>query len=544
MILRDGALWLRMLLLAGIALILFLPGFTSLPVTDRDEARFAQASRQMMESGDFITPRVQDEPRYKKPIGIYWLQNAALHLAGQDADAGIWAYRLPSLFGAAAAVLLVAFAGGPLVGRDQALLAALLLAVCLVLGGEARLAKTDAALLATALLAQLALARFWLGIGGRGWAYLFWLATALAVLIKGPIVPLLSGLTVVTLVIWERRADWLRPLWSAIPILLAVAIISPWFLAITLQSNGAFFTDSLGGDLMAKVASGQEGKGAPPGIHLIFALFGFWPVMPLLLLALPAIWADRASRETRFLIAWAVPFWLVFEAVPTKLLHYLLPIFPALALLAVRQFAFPVARPALWLKVVAGFTLLPGLVLGAALAVIAARGGASPAVVAMLAGAVALAALLLGYGFLQGVMGDRRSRFVLSLLCAGGIVHGAIFLSLPRMPQIWPSEAAADLLEDIADRQGCTRLDLTSFGYAEPSLVFRMGAETRLLPSDAPVEQEVKPGPCVAALRAIAPGTEASPVPVGCSKTGTVSGFAIGAGRPVVLEVLECRGEG
>src|SRR6202162_4117847 len=90
-------------------LLLFLPGFFNIPPIDRDEARFAQATKQMVESGDFVDIRFQDEVRYKKPVGIYWLQAAAVKagraLGVSRAHTTIWLYRLPSLFGAISAVL-------------------------------------------------------------------------------------------------------------------------------------------------------------------------------------------------------------------------------------------------------------------------------------------------------------------------------------------------------------------------------------------------------------------------------------------------------
>src|SRR5579872_3607170 len=91
-------------------LLLFLPGFFTIPPVDRDEARFAQATKQMVEGGDFVDIRFQDEVRYKKPVGIYWLQAVALEtasLAGLPrAQVRIWLYRVPSLIGALGAVLL------------------------------------------------------------------------------------------------------------------------------------------------------------------------------------------------------------------------------------------------------------------------------------------------------------------------------------------------------------------------------------------------------------------------------------------------------
>src|SRR3954471_2949534 len=96
------------------AIVLFVPGFFTIPAIDRDEARFAQATKQMVESGEFVDIRFQDDVRYKKPVGIYWLQ-AAVVKAGEavgirSARTTIWLYRIPSLIGASGAVLLTYWA--------------------------------------------------------------------------------------------------------------------------------------------------------------------------------------------------------------------------------------------------------------------------------------------------------------------------------------------------------------------------------------------------------------------------------------------------
>lgn len=85
---------------------LYLPGIAAIPPIDRDEARFAQATRQMLDTHDYVNIRFQNEPRNKKPVGIYWLQAAAVSIAGSPAKADIWPYRLPSVLGAMAAVFL------------------------------------------------------------------------------------------------------------------------------------------------------------------------------------------------------------------------------------------------------------------------------------------------------------------------------------------------------------------------------------------------------------------------------------------------------
>ena len=146
-----------------VALILFLPGLFTLPPMDRDEPRFAQASKQMIETGDIVSIRFQNEARNKKPVGIYWLQAGVVATAERLGLSGardaIWLYRLPSLVGAIAAVLLTFWAARAVTDRRYAFLAALLFASTLLIGVEARLAKTDAILTATVVAALGALAR-------------------------------------------------------------------------------------------------------------------------------------------------------------------------------------------------------------------------------------------------------------------------------------------------------------------------------------------------------------------------------------------------
>ncbi len=194
---EQQALWLRIVgrdwvapvVLILVCLFLYQPGLPVVPPLDRDEARFAQASKQMMETGNYVSIYFQEVARNKKPIGIYWAQVGAAKLLGYNEQAPIWVYRLPSAFGAIAAVLLTYWAGRAFYREQQAFLAALFVALALVLNAEAHLATADAALLACVMLAQGALARVWLAQQSHalwGPALLFWLGLALGTLIKGP----------------------------------------------------------------------------------------------------------------------------------------------------------------------------------------------------------------------------------------------------------------------------------------------------------------------------------------------------------------------
>ena len=153
-------------LLVAFSLIAFLPGFFQIPPVDRDETRFAQATKQMLETREYVDIRFQDEVRYKKPVGIYWLQAAAVKageaLGVPQARTTIWLYRIPSLVGATFAVLITYWAALAFVARRGALVAAMMMASSVLLGVEARLAKTDAMLLLTSVAAMGALARIYL----------------------------------------------------------------------------------------------------------------------------------------------------------------------------------------------------------------------------------------------------------------------------------------------------------------------------------------------------------------------------------------------
>src|SRR5215208_6150061 len=130
-------------LLVLVSLAAFLPGFFQIPPTDRDEARFAQASKQMLETGEYVDIHFQHEVRYKKPVGIYWLQVGVVKAAGalgvREAQTKIWLYRIPSLVGAVGAVLLTYWSALAFVSRRAALLAGLMMATSILLGVEARL---------------------------------------------------------------------------------------------------------------------------------------------------------------------------------------------------------------------------------------------------------------------------------------------------------------------------------------------------------------------------------------------------------------------
>ena len=296
----------------------------------------------MIESGDYVDIRYQDEVRYKKPVGIYWLQAGVVKTAENagypQARTTIWLYRIPSLIGAIGAVLLTYWAALAFVSRRMAYLAGLMMATSVLLTVEARLAKTDAALLACCVAAMAVMARAYLTQStgrdiGWGHALILWTALAAGILLKGPLILMVVGLAAASVSIADRSARWLMRLRPLVGVLWVLILVLPWFVAIMARAGDSFFQESVGQDLLAKVFQGQETHGAPPGYYLLLFWLTFWPAAPLAAMAAPAVWRQRREPPVRFLLAWLVPSWIVFELVVTKLPHYVLPLYPAIAIL-------------------------------------------------------------------------------------------------------------------------------------------------------------------------------------------------------------------
>jgi 4-amino-4-deoxy-L-arabinose transferase-like glycosyltransferase len=530
-------------------LLLFLPGFFNIPPIDRDEARFAQATKQMVESGDFVDIRFQDEVRYKKPVGIYWLQSAAVETASAlglpRAQLRIWIYRIPSLIGAIGAVLLTYWTGLAFLTRRGAVLAALILASSVLLGVEARLAKTDAMLLLTVVAAMGALARVYLS-WQRGedpehppWSHpaIFWTALAGGILLKGPLILMLVGLTIATLAILDRSANWLwrlRPLWG---LMWMLVLVLPWFVAIFWRAGDAFFADSIGGDMLSKL-SAQESHGAPPGVYLLLFWITFWPGAPLAGMAAPAVWRARREPGAQYLLAWLIPSWIVFELVLTKLPHYVLPLYPAIAILTIGALERRVLsrswlrRGAAWWFAIPACTSL--------IAVIGAVTVTRQPV--FLAWPFVAAALIFGL-FAWWLYDDNRAeRSLLNAVVAAMFLAFAIYgIMVPALTPLFPSAEVARALRNVV----CVGPKAAAAGFTEPSLVFMTGTST-LLTDGSGAADFLGQGSCRFALvearseRAFAQRAEA--IGLRYNVAARVDGYNISQGRAISIAIFRSEG--
>ena len=488
------------LLLTIVTLLAILPGFFGIPPIDRDEALFAQISKQMIESGNYVDIHFQDQDFYKKPAGINWLQAAvvksAVALGMSSAMTSISVYRIPSLIGAIAAVLLTYWTALAFVGRRPAVLAALLLAVSVMFDLQGRLARTDEVLMAVFLAALGAMARIYLAERrapgtAKGWLLpgIFWTAMAAGVLLKGPFILLFMGLIAAVLVVTDRSIRWVWTLRPIAGVVWLVVLLLPWVAAIVSRTGMSFFTDSIGHDMLGKVAEGQESHGAPPGYYLVLYVVTFFPAAVLATLAAPRAWALRREPWVRFLLAWIVPAWIIFELVPTKLPHYVLPLYPAIAILIAEAVDSGKLSRNRWLVLgTIGWFLIPLILCGLAIAGLIYFTGA----LGLLAWPFALAAAALGYLAWRRYEVEGAEAALLRASAASIFMGIAVAgIALPAMSPAIPSVELTRLVEEA----GCPHPMAASVGYDEPSLVFLLGTATKLTDPFAAVDF-LKEGGC------------------------------------------------
>jgi 4-amino-4-deoxy-L-arabinose transferase-like glycosyltransferase len=536
--------WRGPALAAAVAFLAGLPGLIAVPPLDRDESRFAQATAQMLESGDFTVIRFQEEPRFKKPVGIHWLQAMSVSALSSAEARDIWAYRIPSLLGAMLAAAACAWGAAAFFGAPGGLLAGAMLGTTFLLSTEALIAKTDAVLCGCTTLALAALGRMYAEANGgppagkRAWL-LFWLGVAVGVLDKGPIAPMVAFLAIAVLAVADRKVAWLKRLNWIWGLILVVAVVGPWAGAVTVATDGGFWSAALTGDLAPKLAGGQETHGAPPGYHTLLAPLLVFPMTLMLPAAAVTAWTRRREPGVRFALAWLIPAWIVFEATPTKLVHYTLPAYGAIAWLAAAALTQPIGARARWTGAALAGVL--GLVLAAGcFYLVRLYGDASDIPAALLA-----AVLLAGAGLFGGWRLVRRAPqgAIVSAVALGLSGHAALAAGLaPRLLPLWLSARTAGALEkaQLLPEQGIADAPVTVAGYAEPSLVFAVGTETELAGPEDAAQAISEHRPAVVEQREEAGFQRAlAQYHAGAHLVATVKGLDYSDGKKMTLRVYE-----
>jgi len=458
-------------LIAAVALAINLAGNGSRGLWDRDEPRYAGCAREMRQSGDLIYPTFNAEPRFHKPILVYWLMLAAIEVFGDNP----FGARVVSALAGTAVCLVVWGLGRRMIGPRAGLLAALALATAPLMAFNAKIATTDATLLLWLVLCLFAL---WeLGkVPSRFWAGVFWVALSLATLTKGPIGPATLIAAGAFAWWWGVPLDALKRLRWRWGVPGFVLLTAPWFVAIGILSNGDFFRVSMGYHVVRRMTTGIETHGGFPGYYVVGTLLTCYPWSALLPAGLLAAWSRRKGHpELAFLLGWIVGPLVMLELVQTKLIHYYLPAIPGCALLAawtveavaqseVNLRRWALGRLSLGLMAGIGIALTVGLLAGA----LVFPGGlrAPSAVTAMLLGAGTLYAL-------ERFQAGATHRAATGLVATWGVV--LLVVGAWLLPAVDPyriSPMVARRLAEISAREQAAPV-LT--GFKAPAVVYELG---------------------------------------------------------------------
>jgi 4-amino-4-deoxy-L-arabinose transferase-like glycosyltransferase len=510
------------LLLLAVTAGLYLPNLGAPSLWDIDEGNNAEAAREMLTNKNWVVPKFNCEVRVDKPALLYWLQIGAYQLFG----VGEFAARLPSALAAMAAVLGTYELGRHLVGRGAGLLAGLVLASTAAFSAAAHFANPDALLNACTVLALLA---FWHGFrrSRPAWLIPAGMMMGLGVLAKGPVGLVLPGCVAFLCLLWSGRLGFLFSRWSLWGMVAFLLVMAPWYAWVGADTHGEFLKGFFLTHNLGRGMSAMEGHRGAFYYYGAVLVLGFLPWSIFLgptawyglkalgrcpgaaaepppdrrhFVSLTALYGsvvfpgDPEVEAARFLWCWVAVYLLAFSLAATKLPNYILPLYPALAVLMGRfldRWHTGAHRPAGWVLPASLSALaLLGMGTGAALltagGVLAAPTGLGAplpwlrpwAAVGLvpLAGAAAAS-----WWLLRGRRGATTAAVAVSAVVFVGLFAGGAATVLE------PRKAPRPLTQALPGDQTEREVRVGCYEYFQPSLVFYCRRQVQKLetPGDA-----------------------------------------------------------
>ncbi|MGO8803888.1 phospholipid carrier-dependent glycosyltransferase [Candidatus Binatus sp.] len=334
---------LRLAIYALLAAILYLPGLGRPALWEPDEGRYAEIAREMVISGDYVTPRDDFELYFEKPPLVYWAEAASIKIFGVNE----FAVRLPAALFSIGQVVVTAALAEMMLGASAGLFAALALALSPLFFGFARFATLDPAL---AFFLTAALAAFYVAArnepfsrpSARRWMLTSAAMLALGTLAKGPIALILGGAIALAWMASEGRLRQITQMPLVWCFIIYAAIVVPWFVLAEARNPGFMHFFIVHEHLERYVASSEHGWG--PWFFIPIVIGGTWPWIFFVPLGWSAMRADNGLPESapapsrraaaRFLVIWFIVI-LVFFSIPrSKLGSYILPALPPLGIVA------------------------------------------------------------------------------------------------------------------------------------------------------------------------------------------------------------------
>ena len=329
---------LRLAIYAILAAILYLPGLGRPALWEPDEGRYAEIAREMVLSGDYVTPRDDYELYFEKPPLVYWAEAAAIKVFGVNE----FAVRLPAAMFSIGQIVVTAALAEVMIGTTAGLFAALALALSPLFFGFARFATLDPALaffLTSALAAFYVAARdSFSGSRARNWMLISAAMIALGTLAKGPVALILGGAIALSWLAWERRLRQIAEMPLASCLVIYAAIVVPWFALAEARNPGFLSFFIIHEHFERYVESSEHGWG--PWFFIPIVIGGLWPWIFFVGPGWSAMRAEdgsesgRARASASFLAVWFVVVFVFFSIPRSKLGSYILPALPPLAIIA------------------------------------------------------------------------------------------------------------------------------------------------------------------------------------------------------------------
>ena len=493
----------HLLLILGFVWVQFFLGLGGLGLVGPDEPRYAQIAREMLVSGDFVTPRYFGEPWLEKPVLYYWAASATYWLFGVNE----FGARLPSALAAVLGVFCVYFVGRQREGPLEGLFSCLILAASILFFSLARAASIDMVFSAAMAVAWTAL--FFLLFGGkglwrepsasgsqRGLLLVFYAFLGLATLAKGPaglVLPLVSLAVFLGLTGRMELAARFRPVTG---VLVLLAVVLPWYGLCTLANGWGFVEEFLIRHNLERFFTDRYEHPQPFWFFPAVALIGFFPWSLQLIPSARGLfrrgdrWRSLAAAQDLFLWLWLLVPLAVFSLSRSKLPGYLLPAAPAMALLIghqVRLWLKPDpgdARPP-WFKDFFFYQPLCLVVAGLALPFYATRLNLP---VESLAGTAS--GLLAGTGVLALLFYWRRRRTASAACYLASVALAVILVTGGAFPQVDAAESSRQLATYLQDEEGFRDQPLFVYGISRNvayGLGFYLNSPARIVYSEGDV---------------------------------------------------------